>query len=150
MDRVRCINLDVDYRDTDFRNLISYLNYKMNIPIIILLSFAGIGCILLGLGVGLGLNWKSILRKLFSTPKKYRSNAANKKRLKKILDVLPDLTLEEQNILLLHLFGRVVKIGRCFSPDGKYWLEYVMPFGDEETIPSHLSESERDVDVSVG
>lgn len=89
-------------------------------------------------------------QKASEQPIKYLLNVDNKKKLKEVLKVTANLSLEEKMTLIHVMFGRPVKFITCLDREGA-WLEGVTYYAPEDGADTGwYFERTRDKDHSIG
>ena len=95
----------------------------------------------------------SFYKRLSQEPTKIYSTSDHQKELDIIIQFLPQLSMEEIEIILQQMFGRPIRILKGRDKDGSCWLEsvgYFQPEGDDNFHYEKMKQSENNKRSPIG
>jgi len=92
-------------------------------------------------------------KRLVQEPTKIYSTSDHEEELASILEFLPQLSMEEIEIILQQMFGRPIRVLKGRDKDGSCWLEsvgYFQPEGDDNFHYEKMKQSENNKRSPIG
>ena len=99
--------------------------------------FVGALFIILGLVMGMNLDYNLFWKRLIGKPLKFSTSTTSNVDLKKVMRLVSGLNMNEKEFLLASVFfGRAVRINKIVDVDGSQWFFSVDPVSgsDEESL----------------
>lgn len=69
--------------------------------------------------------WQRWKDKYMNSPALALAQSDNKEALGVVMGIIPQLNINERELLLAMIFGKPIKLVKNVSPDGRQWLEVV-------------------------
>lgn len=113
--------------------------------------FVGSLLIILGLVVGLNVDYHIFWKRLIGKPLKFSTYTSNKNDLEKVMRLVKGLGMSEKEFLLASVFfGRAVRINKIVDVDGSQWFYSVEPVcgSDEESLRLDEARVKEPIDYS--